>query len=404
MILRPTEIIRPLPYPAIDGMRFYAAFVVFLAHLLRMIGFEYLRIPYETWGTSDSLWMRALYVLGDGSHGVDVFFVISGFLIGRIVLEDKRFSYCSFVRRRFLRIYPAFLVSLLAAVAMAISLGYRFDFVAFLQNLIFLNAIPSLHVQAYNYVTWTLGYEFAFYLILPAILLVSKRTGKLTAAVLICAAALVMLLLILPRGYLHIISLFFGVVLAAIPDEKLRSFARRVPLVLTLIAYEGLLIVRATTDFFSYPRQFYLLFLPLVALTFVKVTFDGGRLAAIFSSVTLRFLGTISYSMYLWHPIVIAFVYFIVLVPLGLYSDGRFFIPALVVGSCVGTLAVSTGSYLALERFYFKGRRATTSSAVREGGSSDASSAKETGEDRLTADQQQRSKLGTDSSAKPLPV
>src|SRR5262249_57804279 len=129
MFGRARGLIRPLPYPAIDGLRFYAAFAVFFVHMIGSIAFDYLHTPTEMWNRGTSvIWIRCLYFLSDGHHGVDVFFIISGFLMGRIVMESRQFSYGSFIWRRFLRIYPAFLASLFAATLLAVGLGYRFDF------------------------------------------------------------------------------------------------------------------------------------------------------------------------------------------------------------------------------------------------------------------------------------
>ena len=75
--------------------------------------------------------------------------------MGRIVMESRQFSYGSFIWRRFLRIYPAFLVSLVAATLLAVGLGYKFDLVVFLKNLAFLNAV-NVYDATRNSLAWNL--------------------------------------------------------------------------------------------------------------------------------------------------------------------------------------------------------------------------------------------------------
>src|SRR5262249_58629809 len=133
--------------------------------------------------------------------------------MGRIVMESRQFSYGSFIWRRFLRIYPAFLASLFAATWLAVGLGYKFDFIVFLENLVFLNAVKELNVPPYNHVTWSLGYQFAFYLVLPLILWLSRAIGNLPADLALFIAAA----LVLPGEYLPFFAVFAGTAVSALP-------------------------------------------------------------------------------------------------------------------------------------------------------------------------------------------
>ena len=103
-----------------------------------------------TWSES------VLYWLHRSHHGVYLFFVLSGYLIGRMWWPQPRLSYAAFAWRRTLRVYPAFLV------AFAASLGFAWasqtwqppDLPRLAANLLFLNGWPALHVDAFNIVTW----------------------------------------------------------------------------------------------------------------------------------------------------------------------------------------------------------------------------------------------------------
>jgi peptidoglycan/LPS O-acetylase OafA/YrhL len=129
------------------------------------------------------LYHAHLYCPG-GFVGVDVFFVISGYLITRIIENSsKRFCFVSFYNRRIRRIFPALLVMLTIASAFAFVLLVPSELIlygkslmasgAFVSNIFFGYQIdyfdarsaeqPLLHI-------WSLGVEEQFYVIWPVIL------------------------------------------------------------------------------------------------------------------------------------------------------------------------------------------------------------------------------------------
>src|SRR5437660_12894489 len=85
-----TSIVRPVRYPALDGLRAYAAFLVFMVHFCGTITVERFR-----WPIPFSERQKWIMYLADGHHGVDMFFLLSVFLIGRMVLTGKTFNYLS---------------------------------------------------------------------------------------------------------------------------------------------------------------------------------------------------------------------------------------------------------------------------------------------------------------------
>ncbi|MFC6198883.1 acyltransferase family protein [Ponticaulis profundi] len=145
----------------IDGLRSVAVLSVFLYHL------------------------NANYLPG-GFVGVDIFFVISGFLITKILvkhIQTQSFSLVGFYSRRFRRILPALLVTLIAGLVAGyfiytpndlVRLGDQSMFAAFgLSNFYFLQHsdyfAPAAHTQPMLH-TWSLAVEEQFYLFWPLLL------------------------------------------------------------------------------------------------------------------------------------------------------------------------------------------------------------------------------------------
>jgi peptidoglycan/LPS O-acetylase OafA/YrhL len=134
--------------------------------------------------------------LPGGFLGVDIFFVISGFLITGIIIneiQENRFSFKDFYTRRIKRVYPAFIVvmALVSFVASALFIYNDFNqlrktielaavfssnfYLGFKQGYFDLNATenPVLHI-------WSLAVEEQYYLIFPLFLLfVYKKAGNL---------------------------------------------------------------------------------------------------------------------------------------------------------------------------------------------------------------------------------
>jgi peptidoglycan/LPS O-acetylase OafA/YrhL len=144
--------------------------------------------------------------LGGGFVGVDVFFVISGYLITGNILPDieaKQFSYLDFYARRCRRIVPALIVVLATVLAMGWFLLLPSEFLdlarqviagsTFTSNILLLlqtgyfdvdsNLKPLLHL-------WSLGVEEQYYLVWPAILVLAHKSRRSTAAIILLLGVL----------------------------------------------------------------------------------------------------------------------------------------------------------------------------------------------------------------------
>ena len=124
-----------------------------------------------------------------GWIGVDLFFILSGFLIGSILLksaDSSSFSYGSYIFNRFLRIYPLYIVSVVIYVLHLYSIGEiketREIFIYLLVHAFFLQTVLFEIVgKTINYyqVTWSLVVEVVFYLTIPFFLILLRRLNGL---------------------------------------------------------------------------------------------------------------------------------------------------------------------------------------------------------------------------------
>jgi len=149
-----------------EGMRGLAVGLVFFVHF-----FDF----FHGYITPDSALHLPFYVLATiGNLGVDLFFVISDYLIYGILLRRDQ-TYAKFWKRRIVRIYPVFLVAYVTYVALSLALP-GFDQIGdpgmntgvwLLLNLFLLPGI--VQVRPLIMVAWSLSYEFFYYLFSPMV-------------------------------------------------------------------------------------------------------------------------------------------------------------------------------------------------------------------------------------------
>lgn len=320
-----------------------------------------------------------------GFVGVDVFFVISGFLIINQIkegLEAKRFSWVMFYARRSLRILPPFITMILAVYFAApfflpnpdVYLDYVLSAVfspAMLSNILFYkrqgyfdisaNEKPFLH-------TWTLSVEEQFYFLAPILLmLVFRIGGRRFGTLALCIAAL-----------LAAVSLAGAIVFTTISDKNAAFYLVQwrmwefilggiigTPLVLRLrhlprVAHETIsifgtlgILIAITTFTSATPYPSWHALLPVVGATVIIACAIARPEILIARILTLRWMvaiGLISYGWYLWHWPIISF--------LRISRMGETATIADFIGGGIGGFLLATGSYVFLERPIRRWRRA----------------------------------------------
>ncbi|MDP4021786.1 acyltransferase [Methylobacterium sp. NEAU 140] len=273
--------------PAIQGLRGLAALSVLLVHLYLMplsVGLWSGRFP-------DGL----LGVLGTGGRGVELFFVISGYLIPASLRRHG--SVGRFFYERALRILPLFVILHLVVFAVGPWIGYKFlagigplaYAQAFLANLTFVAPLVDMPLAQQN--AWSLTYEWLFYAwtALAALAWGGDRSRHLAMAILVAGAVLV--------AWHFPAASYFGLGLAFSRLGSPRGGGRVAGLAL------GLASLAAMYGLCEYVSVF--AGLPFAAILFALVLDPGSGFAGLLRGRVLQYLGRVSYSLYLVHPFVL---------------------------------------------------------------------------------------------------
>ena len=281
------------------------------------------------------LYHAEFQVFSGGFIGVDVFFVISGYLITQMVLGDfakGSFSLSHFYERRVRRILPALLVMLSATVPLAyvfLSADLLADYSAsllgatwFSSNFVFWSEAgyfdrasefkPLLH-------TWSLGVEEQFYLFFPALLWVLYKFKWLIPGLGVAVViSFLMAQVGLSKGaewpFYMLVSraweLGLGAMLAVVLTHSRMSKVRVKGHWAELLALSGLLAIIVPVFIFSEltATPGALLLVPtLGACLLIWLTPATNYLRGLLSLKGMVGLGLISYSLYLWHQPVLVF-------------------------------------------------------------------------------------------------
>jgi exopolysaccharide production protein ExoZ len=337
--------------PAMEGVRAYAAFLVFLVHFVGIYSLRYRGIDLDRthFSLSGGVVEALAYFVWRSHYGVDLFFFLSGFLIFRIV-TGGRFGYAHFLKRRFLRIYPVFGAAVALYVAHAGFVGAPVRPANVLANLLLLNGVPELHVEPIIGPSWSLFFECAFYIVFPVVLLFRSRRRGVTGWHLLAFAAIVAATVGRQNEqYMRFLMFFGGALLACASSDSIATLTRRIPDRVALVAY------LASTTFFVVESSFYLFTWVYLVTCFVfvlKVLYGNGFLNRIFRTRFLRYMGNISYSFFLVHLLVIVLVFdrFPVVWP---WLGGMAHLGVVFACSVAAAIALATAFFLVFERPYF---------------------------------------------------
>lgn len=328
-------------FTGIQLLRFLAAMLVVVMHITQA---------------------RSVHILGtgtgnywaNGSAGVDIFFVISGFVMASSTNHAARgiAAGWEFMRRRIVRIVPLYWFYTLLKAGMLLALPglasrSSFDFQHLMASLMFVpSTSPWSSIEPLLPVGWTLNFEMFFYAVFATAIIFGR------SRIMWCAAAF---------ASVHVLHYFFPNVVA------LSFYARSIiiefllGMVLAYAVSAPWFRIRPALGVLAVAAGFLLLFIggsTVEESSVLRLTHWGGggmllllgvialesKIAASYLARRVAFLGDASYSIYLSHAFVVpAFV--LLLKALGLTNGAT-----VMVVSAIATIVVGCISYVALER------------------------------------------------------
>ena len=233
-----------------------------------------------------------------GGIGVTLFFVLSGFLITRVIVEARdsgTWSMAGFVANRFVRLFPALalMVAVVSGILVARGFPVRDVTARAVPALVYVqNMAPRLSFPVFGH-TWSLGVEEQFYLLWPlALPWVLRRARPLVFLALVIAGSVVVEILF-PRDWLpmHAYALLAGCALA---------MRRPLPASRWMLPAGGLALAVSIVLAPSFTQVY--VYGPMMATPAAVLMVAGALPGNRFLEVSpLRFTGRISYAAYLWH-------------------------------------------------------------------------------------------------------
>jgi exopolysaccharide production protein ExoZ len=330
-----------------EGIRGLAVSLVFLVHYVTLAE------PWLLRGSATADAARSIRSLGN--IGVDLFFVLSGFLIYGMLIRSPR-SFGPYLRRRVERIYPTFTVVFVLYVALSylmpstskIPSGTSEALVYLVQNFLLLPGI--FDIPAMITVAWSLSYELFYYLMVPAAigaLSLREWPPRVRATTYLVLSALLFWYFAVSGGPARLLMFIPGILMFEVMSN---DWVRRMPpvgLPALLVALVSAPTLQAwgAPGWTTYPVLYVLFF-----LFCLECCLDRGPTARLFTWAPLRRLGNMSYSYYLIHGLGLKFLFLVlerVMPPTG-ESTVLFWL--LLVPSFVFTLVPSAMLFLWVER------------------------------------------------------
>lgn len=291
----------------LDALRSFAAFSVIIHHFL----------PEFNLGTFSFGWI-----------GVDVFFVISGYLITAILLEQKVFIgnklliIRNFLIKRILRLFPIYylFISILLVLMYAFGMyvwdrGNEIYYYTYTQNILFfkegMKGIQANHL-------WSLAVEEQFYLFWPWLVLNISNKNLIRSLVVIIPITLLFKSFASIANFrmltvAHFDTLGGGALIALLVKEKSEGFLLLINKIKGFLILATILLFTLSSfykvDTFFIPFSVFALSMGLVIGCYYNFT---GILGYVLNNIKLQYLGKISYGLYLYHKPIPFFIKIII--------------------------------------------------------------------------------------------
>lgn len=242
-----------------------------------------------------------------GAIGVQIFFCITGMLFTRnVFLSAKIIDWNIFFKKRMLRLIPAYVFA--ASIALIIAVWYTwnknaslFEFLKNIPALLSFNFLKMPVVAGFDFtrifgITWSLAYEWRFYLVMPLLFIIFKINSRLTVIFLLILAILDCFISN-HSGWVYFIS---GAACATLINSKTPcSYSK---LLSSLMIFPILAIIYT---YYDYPLYGYIRWI-IISLLFFLISLTK---PSILNIRVLKVMGVISYSFYLLHAMLLFFFF-----------------------------------------------------------------------------------------------
>lgn len=309
-IITVPELLQAPYYQGIDGLRGVAVLMVILAHF----GFNAV--------------LKPTHLFIDSAVGVNLFFVISGFLITTLLLKEKvtngNISLKRFYMRRILRILPV--AYLFLTILIFLNIYYKlqipvFDFIA---SFLFFKNMPIKN-EPFTAHFWTLAVEEQFYLTFPILLAYSTRGYFKITLLIVILVPVASIISFYQLKFIHL-----PVVIIYITKVIMYSFWKGPVIILigsvcSVLTFKNIIRIPAAGKyyFFSFvmliiaiviQTRMFLFYKPYISeyisaiimgYVIVLITNRFGFLSAIVNNSILVKVGILSYSLYIWQELFI---------------------------------------------------------------------------------------------------
>ncbi|GFO71418.1 hypothetical protein BJAS_P0875 [Bathymodiolus japonicus methanotrophic gill symbiont] len=269
-----------------------------------------------------------------GYYGIPLFFIISGFLLTASLVSILKNKHCSFTKvcgvfleKRFLRIYPAYLVSLIISAIYLDSSAFYF-----LVHFFNVHNLFDGYNRSINVVYWTLAVEFQWYLFAPLlIMLFIKNTIQVQVALLMVFILLSIVLRLYffneyldnkyslsslvwvgnDQLYIHLYNFLIGVVLYQFRNITIKihlSLLLFLMAVLFLIGYVESDLISGINNYNEQTSQYRILlgYVAILILAFIVFACLHVEISRVPYQV-ISFISLVSYSLYLYHLPILGF-------------------------------------------------------------------------------------------------
>ncbi len=334
----------PIRFRGFNALRFYAALSVIVQHV-SYSPHDWFRVPLLP------VTLERLFL--NGSDAVNLFFILSGFLITYLLLAEGdragKVNIRNFYLRRAFRIYPVYFVYLVIVLVLLrppYSPALILTLIFFLGNAAFPLFFPFPPLDH----LWSIGVEEQFYLLAPIMARFRRSLVRILMTIVVVWWLVLIVVSTMPPSQLtafvdmsryDLIAL--GALLACAHYRQwpglrwLRHWAVR--------AFAGAFIVFAVV--FVPPAQgiYYETVLGLAFVILIDTVASSPRLAERLGHPALEYLGNLSYSMYVYHPLFVLLFYTLFSHRLSLDQYQLIAYPTLILV----TIAASAVSYRLLE-------------------------------------------------------